>query len=424
MANKIQFKRGSKNNLPSSANAGEPIFGTNTNELFVGTGSGMVNVSGATIYEGTAMSGTSTTTGAYSYSACPLVKVGDIYRNTGNGNIYKCTTAGSGTTAKWTYKGTAAANYIVASTAELNAAVTALNSSTYGGKIILREGSYTLSTLATKNIIFEGMGQGVTFLIHENVYSHTSDVLITINNMTVTQSADLTDYGETADITFNYCYVKDNGTYGEMFVLGRSTKVVFNECYMSFTASRSHDINDSCNSVFRTFYSSGVVYINGGELVLSSTIRKTCLLSSGNIPSSLYISGHTKITISGGGVCLTNGYYNINGCDITLTNSSSITHDSSYDNSSSIFNGNRVSSGTHFYLAASVVMGNIFHFTAKKTITLPYKTNFTNNTFTGLYTTTINGLNTIQRVTDNFSDVELSVTNCLSGSVTTGNTVY
>ncbi|MBQ3461989.1 MAG: hypothetical protein IJH36_02580 [Clostridia bacterium] len=31
--------------------------------------------------------------------------VGDTYLNTSNGNIYECTTAGSGQAAKWTYKG-------------------------------------------------------------------------------------------------------------------------------------------------------------------------------------------------------------------------------------------------------------------------------------------------------------------------------
>ena len=104
MANKIKLKRGLKSKLPT-LEAGEPAFLTDTRELFVGTGSGNVNMGGSQWYTGTAMSGTSATTGAYSYSACPLVKLGDIYLNTSNGNVYQCTTAGSGTTAKWTYKG-------------------------------------------------------------------------------------------------------------------------------------------------------------------------------------------------------------------------------------------------------------------------------------------------------------------------------
>lgn len=104
MANKIQFRRGQKSSLPTLS-AGEPAFTTNTRELFVGTGSGNVNMSGNHWYRGTAMTGTSTTTNAYSYSACPQVKLDDLYLNTSNGNVYACTIAGSGSSAKWTYQG-------------------------------------------------------------------------------------------------------------------------------------------------------------------------------------------------------------------------------------------------------------------------------------------------------------------------------
>lgn len=103
MANKIQIRRGLKSALPILS-AGEPAYTTDTRELFVGTGSGNVNMGGSHWYTGTAMSGTSTAT-TYSYSACPQVKLGDIYLNTTYGYVYQCTTAGSGTTAKWTYKG-------------------------------------------------------------------------------------------------------------------------------------------------------------------------------------------------------------------------------------------------------------------------------------------------------------------------------
>ncbi len=54
---------------------------------------------------GTLLSGTSSTTGAYSHSSMPASLVGDIYLNTSYGYVYQCTTAGTGSTAKWTYKG-------------------------------------------------------------------------------------------------------------------------------------------------------------------------------------------------------------------------------------------------------------------------------------------------------------------------------
>ena len=104
MADRIQLRRGIKSKLPTLTQ-GEPSYVTDTRELFIGTGSGNVNMGGSMWYKGTDMSGTSATTDAYSYSACPIVKVGDTYLNTSNGNVYECTTAGSGLGAKWTYKG-------------------------------------------------------------------------------------------------------------------------------------------------------------------------------------------------------------------------------------------------------------------------------------------------------------------------------
>jgi hypothetical protein len=104
MPNKIQIRRGVKSAMPQGS-AGEPLWASDTKELYIGTGSGNVNMSGSHWYRGTAMSGTSTTANQYSYSACPEVKLDDIYMNTSNGNIYACTTAGKGTNAKWTYQG-------------------------------------------------------------------------------------------------------------------------------------------------------------------------------------------------------------------------------------------------------------------------------------------------------------------------------
>ena len=104
MANRIQLRRGIKSKLPTLTQ-GEPAYVTDTHELFIGTGNGNVNMGGSMWYKGTDMGGESTAANAYSYNACPLVKVGDTYLNTSNGNVYECTTAGSGTSAKWTYKG-------------------------------------------------------------------------------------------------------------------------------------------------------------------------------------------------------------------------------------------------------------------------------------------------------------------------------
>ncbi len=47
MANKIQFKRGLKQNLPNSADVGMPLWCTDTKELYIGTGTGVSKVGGS-----------------------------------------------------------------------------------------------------------------------------------------------------------------------------------------------------------------------------------------------------------------------------------------------------------------------------------------------------------------------------------------
>ena len=46
MANKIQFKRGLKTNLPARADSGMPLWCTDTQELYIGTGNGVSKVGG------------------------------------------------------------------------------------------------------------------------------------------------------------------------------------------------------------------------------------------------------------------------------------------------------------------------------------------------------------------------------------------
>lgn len=104
MANKIQFRRGLRKLLPTLSFA-EPAYTSDTNEFFIGTGEGNVNMNGSLWYTGTALSGTSENIN-YTYADCPLVKVGDVYLNTNYGYIYQSTTAGSGEDVKWQYKGT------------------------------------------------------------------------------------------------------------------------------------------------------------------------------------------------------------------------------------------------------------------------------------------------------------------------------
>ena len=66
---------------------------------------GAAGTRGSVWNSGTAISGTVTTTGYYSYSGASGALVGDYYLNTTYGYVYRCTTAGNGTAARWTYQG-------------------------------------------------------------------------------------------------------------------------------------------------------------------------------------------------------------------------------------------------------------------------------------------------------------------------------
>lgn len=47
MMNKLQFRRGLKASLPITADVGMPLWCTDTQELYIGTGSGVVKIGGS-----------------------------------------------------------------------------------------------------------------------------------------------------------------------------------------------------------------------------------------------------------------------------------------------------------------------------------------------------------------------------------------
>jgi hypothetical protein len=245
MANKILLRRGLKSKLPTLS-AGEPAYTTDSREFFMGTGSGNVNMGGSQWYTGTAMSGTSTSS-TYSYTSCPLVKVGDIYLNTSYGYIYQCTTAGSGTTARWQYKACirgpqgatgATGSYFPSNgyasmddlTSDVNDLVgneklapptsitiacrdsqhqwlanyicpdnqdhtsifqQAINQLYIGGKITVLEGDYTIKgplSLSGKKIIIEGMGSGTSINVNGTFVISGGNNNITIRDIDIVAS--------------------------------------------------------------------------------------------------------------------------------------------------------------------------------------------------------------------------------------------
>ena len=270
MANKILLRRGTRAKIPTLS-AGEPAYTTDTRELFMGTGSGNVNMGGSQWYTGTAMSGNSTSS-TYSYTSCPFVKVGDIYLNTSYGYIYQCTTAGSGSSAKWVYKGTirgpqgvpgATPSYFPSSgyssmddltmdvvdlkgehlappttiiigcvdskhqwlvdyvcmdgqdhSAIFKKAIDALPSS--GGKITILEGSYSIKntiSFSSKKVVFEGMG---------------SETSINVNGTFVTS-------GGNNNITIRDIDIAASNVDGGIFDLTNTDKIDLDNCNMSIS---------------------------------------------------------------------------------------------------------------------------------------------------------------------------------------------
>lgn len=65
---------------------------------------GMTGASGTKWYTGTALNGTTANVSSiYSGSGISSAAVGDMYLNTNNFNVYRCTTAGNPSTAKWLF---------------------------------------------------------------------------------------------------------------------------------------------------------------------------------------------------------------------------------------------------------------------------------------------------------------------------------
>lgn len=66
---------------------------------------GAAGTPGSKWYNGTGVTGTSTTGTVFSGSGVSSARVGDMYLNTSTGAVYECTTAGAASVAKWAYKG-------------------------------------------------------------------------------------------------------------------------------------------------------------------------------------------------------------------------------------------------------------------------------------------------------------------------------
>lgn len=103
----IKVAAGSNINTVGTPSVSASTSGTTTtftfNNLKGATGS--TGTRGSRWSTGTAITGTSTTGTVFSGTGITDALVNDMYLNTSTGNVYRCTTAGNASTAKWVYTG-------------------------------------------------------------------------------------------------------------------------------------------------------------------------------------------------------------------------------------------------------------------------------------------------------------------------------
>ena len=87
-------------NVYRAANANSWVYVCN-----IKGATGATGTRGSVINQGTAITGTSTTSTVFSGSGLTSALVNDLYMNTSTFNIYRCTVAGNAATAKWVYVG-------------------------------------------------------------------------------------------------------------------------------------------------------------------------------------------------------------------------------------------------------------------------------------------------------------------------------
>ncbi|MGN0106089.1 MAG: hypothetical protein ACI4A5_00145, partial [Hominilimicola sp.] len=489
---------------------------------------GNVNMGGSHWYRGTALSGTVTTTGYYSYAACPEVKVDDIYLNTSNGNVYACTTAGSGTAAKWTYQGcikgatgatgatgpagsngtngkgisstaityasstsgtsapsswqttipsvsagsylwtrtvitytdgttstsysvarqgangaagtdgadgTNAATYVVTKQSELNSAISAMPST--GGKIILREGTYSLSGLTKSNIVFEGMGVNRTIFSHEFGFRGTGT--ITFRNMTVILKNDVQPVGgsintalyDVSSLIFENCNVLDENTYNNITSGSKVNELYYGTGDLTFINSNLSITGIDMDQCYSGIRKAGKVCFVGGTITMNSGTQ----LWSGWDCNLIYectefqfMGTHINCTGVNNIKLVNKGRGCFNGGTIILANDKhSISHYDSDTNPESVFTGVYVEYYAT-YMKFAAISGCTFNHKAAGSssanqMVLQCPTNMTGNHFKGS-AAYINGQSLKHIIDRNLSDETITVGSVATGSITTNNLTY
>ncbi len=253
-------------------------------------------LSGCQWFTGTDMNGTDIESGVHSYASADA-KVGDYYLNTENGNLYLCVTEGIGDNAKWTYKGCikgadASAkktstlvigttlspylpdevDYLCDGTNDEEVFQSAINAlPTSGGKIVVREGEYAISSalsISSRNVIIEGMGNSTKINITSNISIANGSGLAYQNCLLNFSRAGTPITFITGDtLSLKNCKISVN-IESEQTSFANVSNATMTDCEFTYELNKF----TTCSSVF---YTCGNVKISDCDISLSNNASTT-----------------------------------------------------------------------------------------------------------------------------------------------------
>jgi hypothetical protein len=187
---------------------------------------GNTGTRGSMWYSGTAITGTSTTATVFSGSGISSALVNDMYINTSTQNLYKCTTSGNASTAKWVYTGCIkGANGTNGTTPTIKAAAGS-NINTVGTPSVTASTSGTTTTFTFNNLKGAKGDKGAngTNGTTPTIKASTGSNIGSVGTPSVSASTS----GTTTTFTFNYLKGAkgdkgDKGDAGTQYAITTST---------------------------------------------------------------------------------------------------------------------------------------------------------------------------------------------------------
>lgn len=436
MANRIQVRRGLKNELPALS-SGEPGFCTDTDEFFVGSDDGNICVNGSSWLFGTSISGIEPDENKYSFSTCPRVKTNDIYFNNTSGSLYICTTPGAGSSAKWTYKGNARNLVVVSNQNEMNEALSNAKDGDIIGVTTLSQSTIILVSLSSLtftrgSLTFVGIGTSPSLRLTSGWKTAASYMESNPNELIFKDlNVEVDEMPEEDNVNVDFIFENCNLTNGENSSGNNGTMLNCKNARIDNCRIRLTDGTDGeCYSGFRC---SGHIIIASSQIYMNlanyTDIELNLIYNTGSgVISGSYIvtdrpnAGTGKVNI------VNNGNVNMIGNTIILKDANcSVCHYNTVTTPTASFVGNNVDFYGS-YMRFATINGNTFNHISASTssanrIELLSPTVMMGNLIKGA-ALTVNAQSKKVIVSGNLSDNSLTVTSAASGSVTTNNITY